>query len=168
MPAFQLSPKNPRFTINVDSPSSTNNENNNNKLNSPNTSGTYRFLFDCSFIGLQDREFVYETIRNLLKGVLKTEKLYNSKTNKTKNPHDLIDNIRGILLLIHLQNDKILGAYTHESFSSLHPHSTPENIAFILDVSNRRSFTNQSGLNSIAYNPHTIVWGFNEIMLKYE
>lgn len=35
-------------------------------------------------------------------------------------------------------------------------------------MTNRRSFVNQSGLNSITYNPHNIVWGFNEIMLKYE
>lgn len=148
----------------TDSPSSAiSNDKKNNQ-----TVGHYRFLFDCEFIGLQDREFVYETIRALLKGVLKTEKIYNSKTNRGKNPHEFIDNIRGVLVLIQLQNSKILGAYTHEAFSSLHPQSSSDNIAFILDISNRKSFANQSGLNSISYNSGSLVWGFNEIMLKFE
>lgn len=69
------SPKNSRFpnpNINIDSPSSAISNDNNNNKNTPSTPGNYRFLFDCAFISLQDREFVYETIRSLLKGVLKT------------------------------------------------------------------------------------------------
>jgi hypothetical protein len=48
-----------------------------------------------------------------MKGIITTEKLYNSKTNKVKNPHELIDNVPSILVLVELQNGKILGAYTH-------------------------------------------------------
>jgi hypothetical protein len=50
----------------------------------------------------------------------------------------------------------------------MHPQSSNDNIAFILDVTNHRYFANQSGLNSISYNPNSLIWGFNEIMLKYE
>lgn len=52
-----------------------------------------------------------------MKGIIKTEKLYNSKIDIEKNPHQIIDNIRGILVMIQLKNNKIIGAYTHEAFS---------------------------------------------------
>lgn len=64
-------------------------------------------------------------------------------------------------MLVHLQNNKILGAYTHEPFTQVHPHSVQENIGFIFDVTNHRYFVNQSGINSIGYNSGSIVWGFN-------
>lgn len=71
-------------------------------------------------------------------------------------------------MIIQLQNNKILGAYTHEAFSPTQPQSSPDNIAFIFDISKKKYFTNQTGVNSISYNPNCIIWGLNEIMLKYE
>ena len=120
----------------------------------------YGFLSDCQFLALEDKEFLYNSLHKLLRGVLKSEKLFNSKTHKGRNPHEVIDDIKGILLLIHLGNGKLLGAYTHEAFSIMQTHSSSENIAFLFDISNGRSFTNLSGVNSITFSPNKLIWGF--------
>lgn len=73
-----------------------------------------------------------------------------------------------ILLLIELQNDKILGAFTHEAFSPQIEHASSKNIGFIFDVTNRKAFINNAGENSIVYNRDCLCWGLNEIMIKVE
>lgn len=92
-------------------------------------------------------------------GALRTEKFYNSRQNSSKNPHLLIDNIHQVLLLVELENGKVIGAYTQSPFSLVTPQSSHENIGFIFDLKNKKSFKSSSGVNSISYDPSGLVWG---------
>lgn len=41
------------------------------------------------------------------------------------------------------------------------------NLAFIFDITNQKAFSNNSEENTIAYNKDGLVWGYNEILIKF-
>ena len=60
----------------------------------------YGFLSECEFTQIGHREFVYNSLHKLLRGVLKSEKIYNSDLHQGRNIHEAIDNVKGVLLLV--------------------------------------------------------------------
>ena len=120
----------------------------------------YKFLGECSFIDLEAKEFVYGEVHNHLRGVLKTEKLFSSKDSNPTHVHQIIDGVANLLLLIHLQAGKVLGAFTHEPFTPEEEYPKA-NISLIMDISKGKSFPNTCQMHTISYSKETICWGYN-------
>ena len=87
-----------------------------------------------------------------------------------QNPHDYIDNIPNIVMLIELTNNKLLAAFTQMAFSKEdsadrpsplknHPSRIISHKGLILDLTTKVSFINKSQNDTVIYDENALVWG---------
>ena len=89
-----------------------------------------------------------------------SEKIYDSLDKKDSIlPH--IDHKAKILIVIQLENRKILGAFSNTGFDSSELGPVVDRDAMIFDISNKKYFINFSGKNAIENHPAKLVWGIN-------
>ncbi len=109
--------------------------------------------------------------------IKKTKLIFKLDKLAPGNPHEFIDNIPNIVLLIELANKKVLGAFTQTSFSKEdgnHNQSTSSiarsrlgtNKSLILDLTKKLAFLNNNPNETIIYDENAIVWGRDELIIK--
>ena len=108
-------------------------------------------------------------------GVKKTTLIFKLDMLNPVNPHEHIDNIPNIIILIELANKKVLAAFTQTAFSredAINEKSVVSrsrlgsNKALIMDLTNKVCFANNSPNNTIIYDENAIVWGKDELVIK--
>lgn len=122
--------------------------------------------------------FLLEEIRKIKKlPIKKTKLIFKLDKLHPSNPHEFIDNIPNIVLLIELTNNKILAAFTQTAFnkeeSIITEKSTVarsryggQNKSLIVDLTNKISFINTKPTETIIYDENAIVWGKDELVIK--
>lgn len=109
--------------------------------------------------------------------IKKTKILFKLDKLHPTNPHENIDNIPNIVLLIELTNKKILAAFTQTAFNkedssiigdkSLISRSRyGSNKSLIVDLTNKVSLSNTKSTETIIYDENAIVWGKDELIIK--
>ena len=94
--------------------------------------------------------------------IRKTQLIFKLDKLSPANPHEFIDNIPNIVLLIELTNKKVLGAFTQTAFSKedgVHNQSVSNiarsrlgtNKSLILDLTNKVVFMNNNPNETIIY-----------------
>jgi hypothetical protein len=73
---------------------------------------------ECNFLNTESKNFLLDEIKRIKKLPIKKTKLI-LKLDKLSpiNPHEFVDNIPNIVLVIELANKKVLAAFTQAAFS---------------------------------------------------
>ena len=111
--------------------------------------------------------------------IKKTKLIFKLDKLSPANPHEFIDNIPNIVLLIELTNKKVLAAFTQTAFSKddgLHSQNTStiarsrlgSNKSLIIDLTNKVCFLNNNPNETIIYDEYAIVWGKDELLIKVD
>ena len=118
---------------------------------------------ECTFINQDNKTFLLEEIKKIKKlPIKKTKIIFKLDKLSPLNPHDYIDNIPNIVILIELTNKKVLGAFTQTAFSredtslgdrpSFKSNSrVNSNKALIVDLTNKVAFHNKVQNDAIIY-----------------
>lgn len=73
---------------------------------------------ECTFLTVEAKVFLLDEIKKIKKlSIKKTKLIFRLEKINPLNPHEFIDNIPNILILIELTNKKVLAAFTQLPFS---------------------------------------------------
>lgn len=73
---------------------------------------------ECTFLNPEGKQFLLDEIKKIKKlPIKKTKLIFKLDKLHTSNPHEFIDNIPNIVMLIELTNKKVLAGFTQIAFS---------------------------------------------------